>query len=69
MPESGLMAHLDIRWEVGNLSEFMAILNSFFLPKVRVDVPVILLKAPMLCLAGVYMGGVECLCFWEVGRC
>lgn len=60
------MAHLDIGWEVGNLSEFMAILNSFFVPKAWVDVSVMLLKASMLCLAHVYMGGIECLCFGEV---
>lgn len=57
--QRGLMAHLDIGWEVGDLSEFLAILNSFFLPKAWVDVSVMLLKAPSLCLAGVYMGGVS----------
>lgn len=57
--QHGLMAHLDIGWEVGDLSEFLAILNSFFLPKAWVDVSVMLLKAPSLCLAGVYMGGVS----------
>ena len=64
------MAHLDIGWEVGDLSEFLAILNSFFLPKAWVDVSVMLLKAPSLCLAGVYMGGVSACALgrWEDGE-
>lgn len=41
------MAHLDIGWEVGDLSEILAILNSFFLTQARVDVSAMLLKAPL----------------------
>lgn len=47
MPERGPMAHLDIGWEVGDLSEILAILNSFFLTQARVDVSAMLLKAPL----------------------
>lgn len=41
------MAHLDIGWEVGDLSEILTILNSFFLTQARVDVSAMLLKAPL----------------------
>lgn len=47
MAERGPMAHLDIGWEVGDLSEILAILNSFFLTQARVDVSAMLLKAPL----------------------
>lgn len=47
MPERGPMAHLDIGWEVGDLSEILTILNSFFLTQARVDVSAMLLKAPL----------------------
>lgn len=53
------MAHLDIGWKVEDLSELLAILNSFFLLKAWVEVSVTPLKGLLLCLAGVYMGGVS----------
>lgn len=59
MPERGLVAYLDIRWEVGELSEILAILNFFFLPQAWVDVSVLLLKAPLLSPPGMYRGGVS----------
>lgn len=59
MPEGGLMAYLDIGWEVGELSEMMAILNSFFLPQAWVDVSALLLKAPLLSPPGMYRGGMS----------
>lgn len=66
--QRGLMAHLDIGWEVGDLSEFLAILNAFFLPKAWVDVSVMLLNAPSLLSCWCVHGWCECLCFGEVGR-
>lgn len=53
------MAHLDIGWEAGDLSEFLAILNSFVLPKAWVEVSVTLLKAHLFCLDHVHVGGVS----------
>lgn len=63
------MADLDIRWEVGDLSEFVAILNSFFLPQAWVDVSAMLLKAPLLSPPGKYRGGVGACALGRLGRC
>lgn len=61
------MAYLDIGWEVGDLSEILAILNSSFLPQAWVDVSAMLLKAP-LALSWYVQGWCEFLCFGDVGR-
>lgn len=68
MPERGLTAYLDIGWEVGDLSEIVAILNSFFLPQAWVDISAMLLKAPLLSPPGMYRGGVGACALGRLGR-